>query len=721
VTYWNHYFRVSLLILFFCLTTLISAYDIYQFVEEDSLQIRIEHLKNEIQKDTENASLRNQIGYLYLEAEEWHHATSAFKKCIAISDTFAQAYNGLGMAYHERGESAFIPVEKIKRLFKIDNYSLAEKKFERALELRPGYLDPLYNIGKNYLAKTGLNNYEKAVDSLIRTLEFDSTYKDADYVLGIAYQHVRDFENAERVLLSAINANRWVGKANMRLSDIYLEIEKYEEATQSYYEGLLTIDDPKLFADIYAELNVLMTFDQRKKYKSLADDEKGEFIRKFWKKKDPTPTTETNERFVEHFKRKRFALVNFPDIISPYYDDRGKVYVKYGQPDARHIGKLSMEGIKENESWAYEESIQKGLTFDFVKKGHSYREVNDLSEAAPPGVDISSIEGVRSRLYEERFGFTESYDRFSLVGPEGINQTMLAEFQANRIVANREAPAESFVHELSGNKLSFVYNLAQFRTPDKNTRTEVYLGIPNNNLNFISGDNGLMTTLDLSVVALDTNYMELYNRKKTISLFANNQDEIANQLFIHQEDVILQPGNHILALRIENPQGNSRNVYQNALTVTDFRDIHLKLSDIQLASHIQVSEEKSGFTKKDLSVVPYPYTVIRRKKPIYIYFEVYNLTFNIGGVTEYTVDYSVELLEKKRGFLSKTIGSLFRKRQKVRIATSYNHSGSQSMNAEYFSIDMGKLSNGLAQLTIKVTDNVSGENDTRQVSFQLID
>ena len=160
-------------------------------------------------------------------------------------------------------------------------------------------------------------------------------------------------------------------------------------------------------------------------------------------------------------------------IIPPYYDDRGKVYVKYGPPDARHIGKLSMEGIKENESWAYEESIRKGLTFDFVKKGHSYREVNDLAEAAPPGVNISSIEGVRSQLYGERFGFTESYDRFSLVGPEGINQTMLAEFQANRIVANRDAPAESFVHELPGKRLSFVYNIAQFRTPDKKNRTEI--------------------------------------------------------------------------------------------------------------------------------------------------------------------------------------------------------------------------------------------------------
>jgi len=473
-------YRFLFFIFVFGFITVLAAQQTLSTSGEDNTKRTIDDLKEKIVTNPNDAELFNELGYLYLEAEKWSHAVSTFKKCIALSDTFTQAINGLGKAYHEKGESAFIPVEKIKKLFKIDNYSKAERQFEKALKLRPEYLDPLYNMGVNYLAKTGKNNHEKAVGTLNDVLDRDSTYKDVDLILGIAYQHIQEYDKAEKVLLAAMANNRWVSKANLRLSDIYLEMDENEKAITTYYEGVTSLRDEELLSDIYAELKVLMTTRERHKFEDLSLEDQGNFIRKLWKRKDPTPTTEENERFVEHFERKKFALENFPDIIPPYYDDRGKVYVKYGPPDAKHIGKLSMQGIKENESWAYEESIRKGLTFDFVKKGHTYREVNDLGEAAPPGVNISSIEGVRSQVYGERYGFTESYDRFALVGPEGINQTMFADFQANRMEANRDAPAESFDFKLPGEQLSFVYNLAQFKSSDGKARTEVYLGIPNN-------------------------------------------------------------------------------------------------------------------------------------------------------------------------------------------------------------------------------------------------
>ena len=94
------------------------------------------------------------------------------------------------------------------------------------------------------------------------------------------------------------------------------------------------------------------------------------------------------------------------------------------------------------------------------------------------------------------------------------------------------------------------------------------------------------------------------------------------------------------------------------------------------------------------------------------------------GKTDYTVHYTVELIEKKQGFLSKTVGAigrLFRRKDKVRVATTYQQSSENSSNTEYFSIDMNKLAEGTAQLSIQITDNVSSEIDSRDIKLQIID
>jgi hypothetical protein len=81
-------------------------------------------------------------------------------------------------------------------------------------------------------------------------------------------------------------------------------------------------------------------------------------------------------------------------------------------------------------------------------------------------------------------------------------------------------------------------------------------------------------------------------------------------------------------------------------------------------------------------------------------------------------------LEHKRSFFSKTfgaIGRLFTKGDKSGISTVYDHEGSTSETSEYISLDMGKLPKGVAQLTVTVKDNTSGEETSQSIQFQLID
>lgn len=53
----------------------------------------------------------------------------------------------------------------------------------------------------------------------------------------------------------------------------------------------------------------------------------------FWRKRDPTPSTETNEAFDEFLQRLKYVLANLSKYRPGWRTDMGKIYLKNGAPD----------------------------------------------------------------------------------------------------------------------------------------------------------------------------------------------------------------------------------------------------------------------------------------------------------------------------------------------------------------------------------------------------
>jgi GWxTD domain-containing protein len=53
----------------------------------------------------------------------------------------------------------------------------------------------------------------------------------------------------------------------------------------------------------------------------------------FWRKRDPTPSTGTNEAFDEFFQRLKYVLENFSKHQPGWRTDMGKIHIKNGAPD----------------------------------------------------------------------------------------------------------------------------------------------------------------------------------------------------------------------------------------------------------------------------------------------------------------------------------------------------------------------------------------------------
>jgi len=81
------------------------------------------------------------------------------------------------------------------------------------------------------------------------------------------------------------------------------------------------------------QLAYIATPSEQRRLKDAEKAERDSLWKEFWKKHDPTPNTEYNEKEVEYFERIRYCEEHFSHGDQGWRSDRAKIYVKYGQPD----------------------------------------------------------------------------------------------------------------------------------------------------------------------------------------------------------------------------------------------------------------------------------------------------------------------------------------------------------------------------------------------------
>ncbi|HHL71798.1 MAG TPA: GWxTD domain-containing protein [Bacteroidetes bacterium] len=85
--------------------------------------------------------------------------------------------------------------------------------------------------------------------------------------------------------------------------------------------------------------------EEQKIWRKAGEDrivELAEKIRSYWKLVDPTPSTERNERLLEHWERIAYARKKFRKASDSVYgtDARGLIYVRFGEPERKVLKTL---------------------------------------------------------------------------------------------------------------------------------------------------------------------------------------------------------------------------------------------------------------------------------------------------------------------------------------------------------------------------------------------
>jgi GWxTD domain-containing protein len=111
-------------------------------------------------------------------------------------------------------------------------------------------------------------------------------------------------------------------------------------------------------------------------------DERQEFVKQFWERRNPTPGSAVNAYKQEYYRRIAYANQAFPAQGVPGWEtDRGHVYILFGPPDEIHSEHPNgrADGAAAWETWHYREIrlgrkpgkilVRKDVTFKFVQEG----------------------------------------------------------------------------------------------------------------------------------------------------------------------------------------------------------------------------------------------------------------------------------------------------------------------------------------------------------------
>ena len=693
------------------------------------------------------------LGYLRLEQDEVKEAEALFLRAIKKEKKFVEARNGRALA------ALKMPGQKSRAL----------RLFRETCAMDKAYPAAHYNLGMCHLAMVGMDRVD--LDYYFgNVVELFPDHYDAYFKLGVFYESLRYYDKAMKAYSRqiAVNPNHPITPA--RLAYVAMRLKSAGKKTYSLDELVeMAQTKPKEYLPLLAEMHVergdfaraqaaferyfqFLDPTEREYYQDLSLVASAEVLSKiqgafgrsltqlrevFWLEQDPTPTTQVNERRVEHYRRVHFARSNFVEGLEEWHgrgwDRRGDVYIRLGHPD--------------HQSWSdylvfeTEEKVAK------VKNRLNMMAANALEEVSPSkhihgqsrssygfGVEseTSELRGVptfpvprrrsvmrdgselgykwESWIYAEIGGGIEitfldptgsGFFDFAPIPPNSPNHALWSRMAPETVVAQVVSQSPSvYVHDYGGDPLDLYMYTANFRASERETAMEAYMGVPMAALT-PSGNSHVM--LDRDVVVYDRSLRPVFRDSVRVAEAISGQAE-KGMLMVDQVRAALSPGQYLLGTQVRDPISRKVQVHKTYVAVSSFRGEALALSDLELAGQIvEVGEQAGKFQKGNLQVVPLPSKTFAKGQPVYLYYEVYNLSRDAFGQTSYRVEYRLKGVQGTG--LIRGLGRLLSQSPRADgVQISYEHAGTETSESLYIALDVPENSKEQLEIEVVVTD-----------------
>lgn len=470
------------------------------------------------------------------------------------------------------------------------NHSLSKKGLTREQKTTLNYLKKagaskaeLDTLSILLKADTSETKIQKRIELITqRSLSRLSVEQKRDYYL------IQEEERLE--YLAAPDKERWIKKRE----------ERSVKKLCSTMEGKIQ----------YYGLKNLLSKEELKEFIRQDSTERIEWLKRYWAKRDPTPTTERNEWQEEFNRRVDYALENFHSTfeLKPW-DDRGDVYIKLGPPDER---RLSVENPSKFRIERIGDSVYDTEREYYKTAGETWYYVIGEKDVYLQFEDL--VVGYLT-LVPYRSGDIRDLDYMS-------------NFLAQRAELNLTKAV--YHHDYGGEPLDFDWEIIKFRSLNNVYEVLVNIGIPTGKLE--KDSSGLV------------HYSQQIAIRDEKGSFVNCDSvrvcqrvpDFKNQLLIDQRGFLLTPGTYSVALEVRDQGSKEIGLYKEELFLPGYvspdslHQPNLELSRAILASEVKEAlpdEEESKFFLNGYLIIPNPSHIflVEQEPKIKAYFEIYNL------------------------------------------------------------------------------------------------
>ncbi len=697
----------------------------------------------------DRASLENhiQLARVYILKDKKKDARKVLDDAEKLAPDNADVYYYRGRTYGKIKLATFRP-RTVERESKIQDAS-----YRRAIELDPKHPDAYYQLGYVYDEVKG--EPETAIDWYFRQASVNPLHDEALYRLAFCAVQLNDYQRGYHLLQQVAGSHGT--EANPLLEGLSGQLEAYalhsrNQHEQAYhamrrYVAVLTEIDPEKVA-VYRDLSGVASPDEAKAFREASVQEREKLWRTYWAARDPDPTTRINERLVEHYRRVMFSRLHFSKGKDPW-DRRGEIYVRFGHPDDRQhfilksgedvvnaifpTGLRAVDMIRDVNRQRINMDINTGAPYqDFGE--FSARTVRETKSVAFPteswvyvpfGLEIFFTDQRNSKVFDYPLQVIDLPDQatnFGTTNRLAYNFLNTPRKQAEELI--RKVP-ESYRHDYGGGPLNFVYYLASFKGVDDRADVEVAYSVPAAQLGLVEDGLGDQTWLK-GRIALQDQEMNFVQGTPfamgPVRRPASEQDNL--QLSTGAFRFRAKPGAYRSAVALRDSLSQKFGIYTAPLHVPDFAEDRLHLSDIKLAASIVPTEGTGLLVRNGLHITPHPARLYSPSTPVFLYYEIYNLTRDAAGRTGFRTELEISAREPRRNivlsFLS-ALGSLVSQRSDDQSTyVTFEDNGTSADDFKYTSIETADMDPGTYTLTLTVTDLHSEQTDTKTVEFIVV-
>jgi tetratricopeptide (TPR) repeat protein len=200
-----------------------------QFLQTEDRKLQEELIGQIVANEPDSALGHYAKGWLANEQSDFVQAASEYREALKLDPKFAEAYNGLGVAYlNQEDEDAAI------------------ESFRKALELSPNLIHARINLALAYFEQ---GQIDEAIRENERALVINPDIAEVHFNLALGYQARHQFARAIEEYQNALRINPRLAQAYFNLAALQEQNGDKTEALKNYRSFLNVSENEEEFAE----------------------------------------------------------------------------------------------------------------------------------------------------------------------------------------------------------------------------------------------------------------------------------------------------------------------------------------------------------------------------------------------------------------------------------------------------------------------------------------